>query len=146
MADWIQYGLRTAKHQSQFSKDPSTKVGACILRPDNTVASVGWNGFARGIKDSDERLYNRDMKLSLTIHAEENAILSMRDGDVSGRYRLFCWPFMPCSRCAARIIQRGFKFVCAPAEAPERWAADFALSRSLFEEAGVLLLHGDPKD
>jgi deoxycytidylate deaminase len=34
-----------------WSKDPSTKVGAVIVRPDLTVASIGYNGFPRGMSD-----------------------------------------------------------------------------------------------
>jgi len=33
-----------------WSKDPSTKVGAVIIRPDRTIASVGYNGFPRGVE------------------------------------------------------------------------------------------------
>ncbi|GHU49660.1 hypothetical protein FACS189459_1810 [Bacilli bacterium] len=33
---------------AQKSEDPSTIVGAVIVRPDNTIASTGYNGVMRG--------------------------------------------------------------------------------------------------
>ena len=44
-------GMGYAITSSKFSKDPSTKVGACILRPDGSVVATGWNGFAPGVED-----------------------------------------------------------------------------------------------
>jgi dCMP deaminase len=73
---FIQVGLGYARTAAGFSKDPSTKVGAAILRPDGSLVSAGWNGFAPQVVDSPERLENRNIKYALTLHAELNAILS----------------------------------------------------------------------
>ena len=37
---------------ASWSRDPSTQCGAVIVRPDKTVAAVGFNGFPRGADDS----------------------------------------------------------------------------------------------
>jgi dCMP deaminase len=42
---WDRYFLDIAEEVSKASKDPSTKVGAVIVRPDRTVASLGYNGL-----------------------------------------------------------------------------------------------------
>ena len=59
---------------SKLSKDPSTKVGAVIVRPDNSIASVGYNGFPKGFPDEESYWNNRDLKYKIVTHAEENAL------------------------------------------------------------------------
>lgn len=93
---------------SKLSKDPSTKVGALILRPDLTIVSMGYNGFARGVADSDERWNNREVKHKMVIHAEENALLTARE-DVRGCL-MFCTHY-PCSRCASKLVQAGISIL-----------------------------------
>ena len=43
-----------AKHIGSWSKDPSTKVGAVIVDDKNRIVSVGYNGFPRGVEDSEK--------------------------------------------------------------------------------------------
>ena len=59
-----------AKHVSQWSKDPSTQVGAVIVDQKHRVISLGFNGFARGVRDLAERLENREMKYDMIIHLD----------------------------------------------------------------------------
>jgi dCMP deaminase len=120
------------------SKDPSSKVGAVIVRPDQTVASLGYNGFPRGIEDNERRLNNRDLKYPLTIHAEMNAILTAYNG-IRG-YTLYTYPFLPCERCAVHVIQAGISRVVSyacPPELLERWGPSLQAGRDVFKEAGV---------
>jgi dCMP deaminase len=42
---WDRYFLGVAEAVAQASKDPSTKVGSVIVRPDRTFVSFGYNGF-----------------------------------------------------------------------------------------------------
>jgi len=73
---WDRHFLGLALAHARMSKDPNTKVGAIIVGPDRELISAGFNGFPRGIEDSDERLTNRDLKLKLIVHAEMNAVLA----------------------------------------------------------------------
>jgi len=57
---WHKRYVNLAEYIAQWSKDPSTKTGSVIVRPDNTIASVGYNGFPRGIEDKADLLYNRE--------------------------------------------------------------------------------------
>jgi dCMP deaminase len=127
-----------AEHVSGWSKDPSTKTGCVIVRPDSTVAAVGYNGFPRTIKDTPELLKNREEKYKRTIHCEMNAILSARER-LDG-YTLYNWPGQSCERCAVHIIQSGIAKVISPKisnDFTERWKDQAKLAEELFIEAGV---------
>ena len=139
---WVARFIKLAEEVSTWSKDPSSQVGAVIVRPDRTIASVGFNGFPRGVEDYHERIVNRDIKLLYTIHAEMNAILSAKE-PLKG-YSLFVWPFQPCAHCAASIIQSGIREVYCPFNAHldsyERWADSFKAALQMFDEAGVRVI------
>lgn len=132
---WDERFLRLAEHISTWSKDPSTAVGSCIVRPDRTIASLGFNGFPRHVTDSQERLYDREKKYPLTIHAELNSILNAKES-LAG-FTIFVFPFHPCSACAAAIIQAGITRVVAPVSDCARWATSFELAAMMFSEASV---------
>jgi dCMP deaminase len=132
---WDERFLRLAEHVSTWSKDPSTAVGSCIVRPDKTIASLGFNGLPRLVEDSHERLHDRDLRLAITLHAELNATLNAKE-PLAG-YTLYVWPFHPCSACAAAIIQAGITRVVAPPTECERWSTSFELAGMMFREAGV---------
>ncbi len=138
---WDVRFLGLAANVASFSKDPSTKVGALIVRPNKEIVCMGFNGFPRGIKDDEVRLSDRRIKYDIVIHAEENALLKAHSPLQD--CVMYCWPFMPCSRCAAKMIQVGLMHVVAPAYVPERWLDNFKLARNLFLEAGgIVKLYG----
>jgi dCMP deaminase len=134
---WDDRYIELAEFISKWSKDPSTKVGAVITDDKNRVVSLGFNGFPRGIDDTIERLGDREIKYSLVVHGERNAIL-FANRDLTG-CRLYTVPFMPCSVCAGMVIQAGIKEVIAPFSDNERWSKEFKIATSMFEEAGVNL-------
>jgi dCMP deaminase len=133
---WDRWFLGLAEYTATASKDPSTKVGAAIVRPDKTIASLGYNGFPRGIADTEERLQDRETKYGLVVHGELNAILTARE-PLHG-YTLYTWPLFTCSNCAKLVIQSGITRVVAPVNDNERWKDSLALSQSMYQEAGVL--------
>lgn len=59
--NWDEYAMSIAEVVAKKSKDPWRQVGAVILREDNSIASVGYNGFPQGIEedwsDRDEKVY-----------------------------------------------------------------------------------------
>ena len=139
--NWDEYFLKIAAVAASKSKDPSTQVGAVIVRPDRTIVSVGYNGFPRGVADTPERLNDRPTKYSLVVHAEMNAILSARES-LNG-YTLYTVPFMPCDRCFVHVIQAGIKrvvFPAATASQNERWGEAFARVRALADEVDIQLV------
>lgn len=138
---WDARFLELAKHISDWSKDPSTKVGCVVVGEDREIRSTGFNGFPRGIEDNIERLEDREQKYPLICHAEENAIMHAARIGVSlkGSTAYVTWP--PCSRCARSLIQAGVREVVysSEEEIPERWVEDFNISTSMLREAGVLV-------
>ena len=136
---WDRRFLHLATQVAGWSKDPSTGVGAVIVRPDRTIASLGYNGFPRGVADTYE---DRDHKLLRTVHAELNAILSARE-PLSGCiiYSTLC----PCSNCAAAIIQAGIAGVVSYNTERPDWRASFEASADMFLQANVATTYYPPR-
>jgi len=132
---WDNFHLNLAKLYSEASKDPSTKVGSVIIDNKRRIVSSGYNGFPKGVSDTPERLNNREIKLALIIHAECNALLYAKSS--LENCTIFTWPFMPCSSCASKIIQKGIKRVVSLKSENSRWEENFLLSKEIFKEANV---------
>lgn len=45
--EWDEYFMATAILASQRSKDPETRVGACIVNENNIIVGIGYNGMPR---------------------------------------------------------------------------------------------------
>lgn len=134
--------MRMAELVSSFSKDPSTKVGAVIVYPDNTVLSMGFNGFPKGSDDSPALYADRERKYERVVHAELNAILAAKARPQG--CTLYCYPFLTCARCAAAIIQSGIIRVVylqhSGVIAGDRWEGSWAEARQLYRECHVELV------
>lgn len=111
--NWDEYFMGIALLSSLRSKDPNTKVGACIVDEDNKVVSIGYNGMPRKL-DEDNLSWNKgeglDSKYLYVCHAEFNAILNTRNGSALKNCILYVTLF-PCNECAKAIIQVGIKEV-----------------------------------
>lgn len=70
---WTDYFLGLAKVVSQRSHDIHTKHGCVITDKKNRILGVGYNGFPRGLKDSDLPLERPD-KYPWMVHSERNAL------------------------------------------------------------------------
>jgi dCMP deaminase len=144
MTNWDKRFLRLAKHISEWSKDPSTKVGCVVVGPDRELRSTGFNGLPRGIEDNEQRLNNREIKYPLICHAEENAIMHAARIGISLKdcTAYVTWP--PCTRCARSLIQAGVSTIVYPEniEIPKRWMDDFNLSLNMLKEAKINLKTG----
>lgn len=120
---WHERFLDLADVVATWSKDPSTKCGAVLVRPDKTVASLGFNGFPKTMDDDDKLYEIREIKYDRVIHAEMNAILFCRDSFPLHGYTLYtsgpC-----CSRCIVHMLQVGIRKFVWPKATPEqqiRW-------------------------
>lgn len=71
--NWQNYFLGLAKVASQRSHDIHTQHGCVITDSNNRVLGVGYNGFPRGLDDT-QLPTNRPDKYQWMIHAERNAL------------------------------------------------------------------------
>jgi dCMP deaminase len=133
--------LKLAYHIADWSKDPSTKVGAVIVDDLGRIASTGYNGLPQKMEDSDEILNNRDLKYEHIIHGEINALI-FKEGSVRG-FTLYTVPFLPCTRCGSVFIQAGIARVVAPKNMPERWKDNLERSKKEFQKAGIEVVEYD---
>lgn len=135
--EWDKRFLRLALEVASWSKDPSTKVGAVIVRPDRRIVSTGYNGFPRGVTDDPEHIADRAIKYKRTVHAELNAILQAREP--LDNTELYC-TLPPCSSCAGAIVQAGVKHVSWISPGPEttaRWVDDWNHMTVMFNQAKI---------
>lgn len=129
---------------ASWSKDPSTKCGAVIVRPDKSVVSVGFNGFPRGCSDDPEIYADRPRKYSRVVHAEVNAVIATAE-QLHG-YSMYTYPggaSPTCDRCAAVVIQSGITRIVHPAGefGQGRWDEAMKSALEMYAEAGVTIEH-----
>jgi dCMP deaminase len=100
--NWDEYALNFAYEVAKRSKDPWRKVGAVILRRDNSIAAVGYNGFPAGVS---EDWSDRDRRRSLVVHAEQNALRYIKPNECY----LIAVTTLPCNDCLKAIASYGIK-------------------------------------
>ncbi len=135
---WDEYFMGIAMLSSYRSKDPNTRVGACIVNNNNRIMSMGYNGFPMGCSD-DEFPWARDgeeydTKYPYVCHAELNAILNARGANLENS-KIYVALF-PCNECAKAIIQSGIKEVVYLSDKYDGTPGNRA-SKRMFDAAGV---------
>ena len=142
---WDEYFMGVALLAAERSKDPNTRVGACIVDRQRRILSTGYNGFPQGCSD-DEFPWNRDASLGETkynfvVHAELNAILNTR-GKSHADSILYVALF-PCNECAKAIIQAGVREVIYLSDKYKGTESTEA-SRRMMTAAGIKLTKFKP--
>jgi dCMP deaminase len=142
--DFNGYFISIADTVREKSKDPSSKIGAVIVGPDKQIVSTGFNGFPRGIDETDQLRWKRPIKYDYIEHAERNAIYNAARHGIALRgstmYMVgFGPPCTPCIACAKAVIQSGIvRFVGHSLKpAPDNWIEELWFAKRLLEEAGV---------
>lgn len=136
---WDEFFLGMAKYASTKSKDPSKPVGAVIVRPDHTVASIGFNGFPQAMPDLPAWYEDKAEKNERIVHAEINAMIFARE-PIRG-YTCYTWPLAPCKECSPPLIQAGITRFVAPKVSPDSsWAASIERTRQYCRDCGIELL------
>ena len=102
--NWQEYGIELAKTAASRSEDPFVQVGCCIFRPDNSVASLGYNGAPPGINIDWS---DRDERRKRVIHAETTALKHIKPNEAD---RMFV-TLMPCGDCIKNAASYGIKQV-----------------------------------
>lgn len=137
---WDQRYLKLAEEVASWSKDPSRKIGAVAVGAKGQVLAQGFNGFPRGIDDSEERYNDRERKYELVVHAEMNVIYNATYSGVSlDGATLYVTGLPVCSECAKGIVQVGIKrVIMREMEIPESWLSSWHKTREIFHEAKIL--------
>jgi dCMP deaminase len=140
---WDSYFVEFARLASTRSKDPSSQVGAVLVR-DKRVLATGYNGLPSQLRDYAER-YDRPLKYSLVIHAEKNCIINAVNVGLSCKEAtMYISPFYPCIRCAMYILQAGIKEVVIDNQVfNPRYEEEFEMSRKYLADGGVVLRQPD---
>lgn len=134
---WDEYFMGVAILSSYRSKDPNTKVGACIVNQNKRIVGIGYNGFPYGCSD-DVFPWKREgefceTKYPYVVHAEPNAILNATS-DLHGA-TLYVSLF-PCNECMKLIIQSGIKEIVYLDDKYNGTPTDIA-SKKMANSAGV---------
>jgi dCMP deaminase len=114
---WDERYLALAMQVSQWSKDPSSKMGAVIADVKGRVVASGYNGFPEHVHDCPEILNNKEKKYQMVVHAEANAALIAGAAAIGGTVYLYGRRPI-CGPCAGILIQAGIKRAVA---IPLRW-------------------------
>ena len=136
---WHQRFLRLAEEVASWSKDPSRKIGAVAIGAKGQVLAQGFNGFPRGIDDSEERYNDRQRKYELVVHAEMNVIYNATYSGVSlDGATLYVSGLPVCSECAKGIVQVGIKHVIMrDMKIPDSWQESWHKTQEMFHEANI---------
>lgn len=121
------------------SKDPRTKVGACVYDPQSGSMAFGYNGFPKGVPDLKAVWDVRDNehKYAYVVHAEVNAIAKARMVPSLNLQECILYvTHFPCHHCMKdAIIPSGLRTVKYCYDYP-----DDPLSKKLATYAGVQLI------
>ena len=137
---WDEYFMKLAEESAMRSKDPSTKVGACIVK-DNRVLSLGYNGAPMLFDDDlvpmgrDSSLPLKDQKNAYMCHAELNAILNYR-GSLSELKNSYIYvTVFPCHECAKALAQLQIKEIIYKEEYHKKDIVD--VSKFILTKCGI---------
>jgi dCMP deaminase len=132
---WDEYFMGVALLSGRRSKDPSTRVGACIVNQQNKIVGAGYNGLPTGCSDEDFPWDKTgdflDTKYPYVCHAELNAILNNIGMDLTG-----CRIYTALFPCNESIIQSGIKEVIYLSDKYDGTEVSVA-SKRMLDTAGV---------
>jgi dCMP deaminase len=142
---WDERYLALAMQVSQWSKDPSSQMGAVISDSKGRMVALGYNGFPAKVHNLNERWHNKNKKYEMVVHAEANAALIAGGAALGGTVYVY-GPRPICGPCAGILIQAGVKRAVAippPCEGTpmnpgdEKWVKSGRLAIKMFKEAKV---------
>lgn len=103
---WPEHALNIARAASARSEDPWLRVGACVLRSDMSIASVGYNGAPPGVTLD---WTDRDARRKYVLHAEVNALRYVTYNEVANG--LVAVTHLTCAECLKHIVAHGVRQV-----------------------------------
>ena len=137
---WHYRYIGLAREVASWSKDPSSKIGAVAVSEDGRILGTGYNGFPRGLDDSEERYADRSIKYKYVVHAEMNCIYNATCNGVSlTGSSMYVHGLPMCSECAKGIIQVGVSKVYWNADGVvgAKWSESSDLAITMLNEASI---------
>jgi dCMP deaminase len=136
---WDDYFMAVAQLSALRSKDPNTRVGACIVNTKKRIIGIGYNGFPVGCSD-DELPWGREgnfleTKYPYVCHAEMNAITNASNKPELEGASMYVSLF-PCNECAKLIVQVGIREIVYLSDR-YRDTDIMIASRRILEMAGI---------
>lgn len=138
LSKWDRRFIELANSVAGWSKGPRKRIGAAIVRPDRSIASLGYNGPPRGFDDEAFLRMTREDQHKVVVHAEDNAIRQAAPGEDLSACTLYVSPLFPCAVCARLIVSAGIRRVVAYCGhiSPD-WRASADEAEEVFIAAGV---------
>lgn len=104
------YFIQLAHLVAKRSHDSNTQHGCVIVRPDNSIATTGFNGFPAGSPDNKIPNTRKDgFKYLFINHAESSAIFHCaKNGIAISDCRIYLTG-LPCHNCARNLVSVGIK-------------------------------------
>jgi dCMP deaminase len=125
---WEETALKLAFNIADYrSQDPNVQVGCCIIENDGQII-LGYNGPPPKINIDWS---DRDERRSKIIHAEENALYELKDGNA----KIFAVTHSPCPACMRIIAKKGIKRVYFKIE-----REDLPITLSRAKEFGIEMI------
>ena len=145
LTDWDTRFIEQAEHIKTWSKDPRRQVG-CVLVRDKRILSTGYNGFPKGVLDSEIRLKDKSFKNQIIVHAEVNAVIQAALHGNSTEGATAYSTYHPCTQCASTLINAGVTKIICPSYSFSKEARrdNFKMSSDILFEAGVTVLYYPP--
>ena len=138
--NWDITFVQLACEIAKWSKDPNHKVGCIAVDSDRNILATGYNGFPRRVRDSAERLNDKETKRSLIVHAEANCVAAAARNGHSLLGAAIYATRPTCSQCAGLLIQAGVVeifYIPLPKDYESSWAKSIDLAVMMLTEAGV---------
>lgn len=139
---WDELFMRHVYLIATKSKDPRTKIGAVLVK-NGIIISEGYNGFARGVKDYEERYLNRELKYKFVVHGEANAVLNAVRHGINTSGSACYTQGLPCHDCMKTLIQAGVVEVIIhtlwPSIKGGPWEESHSISKQMCTEAGIIV-------
>lgn len=136
---WDLRYLALASNIAEWSKDPSSKIGAIAVGSKGQVLAQGYNGFPRGMVDSPTLYEQKEEKYARIVHAEMNMIYNASFNGVCLNESVVYVSGLPtCSDCAKGLIQVGVSELIMPKQPiPDKWYDSWQKSKAYYKEAGL---------
>lgn len=136
---WDLRFLDQARDVASWSKDPSSKIGAVAVGKNRRILSTGYNGFPRGVHDSEERYNSKAIKYKFVAHAELNCVCNAGMNGVSLEgSTLYVHGIPVCHECAKAVIGSGIsRVVMRHKPNTQVWEESFFFTKTMFNEAGI---------